>query len=407
MRVLDVKVQHVNGATRITGSITTNSQAEPYQAYVQYAVAPESIHRSPDVFAAATLLPAMRANEPLEIAAPISPRLAMMLPRIRDIYKTWWPHLGRIDLDVTPADAGTATTTDRGAATYFSGGVDSFYSLLKHRGGHGGLPVRLTHVIFMRGVETRLELTRGVEDTERWIRDVAAHAGVTPIIGESNFRTVLQGPEENLHWERHYHGSALAAIALPLSRSLAFVCIPSAFSYNHLVAHGSTPLVDEMFSTESLQILHDGAEATRATKVSRIIEWDRELVLRHLRVCIRNHGGAVNCGRCKKCVRTAVPLRVLGVWHEARTFPDKETSHWERVMGEDHLVLTEENLRFAEEQGADRELVTLLKRVAARKRRRESAKALLARPPLDRFAPAVYRTRQKWWRFSSRVSRRS
>jgi hypothetical protein len=407
VRVVGVNVRQVADGTRIAAAISTESNRNAIEAFVQYRADASYVDGAADAFAAATLLPAMRATEPLGVESPIAPRLAMMLPRIRDVFHTWWPHLARIDIDVSPARRASAAMDARGAATYFSGGVDSFYTLLKHRGGHGSLPVPLSHVIFMRGVETRLEDIKGVEETERWIREVAAHAGVAPILGETNFRTALQGPEENLHWEAHYHGSALGAIALPLSGRLAFVCIPSAFSYNHLVAHGSTPLVDEMFSTERLQILHDGAEATRATKVGRIIEWDRDLVLRHLRVCIENRGGASNCGRCKKCVRTAVPLRVLGVWERARTFPDKDTAHWEDVMLGDHLVLTEENLRFAEAHNADRRLIALLRRVSGRKRRRDTAKALLARPPLKRFEPAVYRMRDEWWRIRSRMSRRS
>ena len=111
---------------------------------------------------------------------------------------------------------------------------------------------------------------------------------------ETNLRTSLQRGEDYLHWERHYHGSALAAVGLGLSPAFGFICIPSAFSYNHLVAHGSTPLVDEMYSTETLQIVHDGPEVTRAEKVARIIEWHGDLVLRHLRVCIKNRGGAYN-----------------------------------------------------------------------------------------------------------------
>jgi hypothetical protein len=163
---------------------------------------------------------------------------------------------------------------------------------------------------------------------------------------------------------------------------LAFACIPSAFSYNHLIAHGSTPLVDEMYSTERLQIIHDGAEVTRATKVARIIEWDRDLVLAHLRVCLLNSGGPSNCGRCRKCVRTAVPLRVLGVWDQATTFPDKSTDHWEELLSEDHLELTEENLQFALEHGGDAELISMLRRVVRRKRWRNGLEVALDTPLL-------------------------
>jgi hypothetical protein len=395
MRLVDLNILAAGPTVRITGRFERERGGALLEPYVEYDVDAEFIGNAPDVFAAAMLLPAMRVGEALRIGAPVSPRLAIMLPRIRDIFHTWWPHLSRIDIDVTPAVASAAPASNR-SATFFSGGVDSFYTFLKHHGGHGTLQVPMAHVIFMRGVETRLQHLTGVDETEQSVREIAARMGANVIVGETNFRTVLQGPEEHLHWERHYHGSALAAIALGLSQGLGFACIPSAFSYNHLVAHGSTPLVDEMFSTERLQVLHDGAEATRPMKVARIIQWDRDLVLQHLRVCLENRGGASNCGRCRKCVRTAVPLRVLGVWNDAVLFKDKRTDHWERVMMQDHLVLTDENLRFAQEHGGDAELISMLRRVIRRKRRRESLKRLLARSPFDRLRPALRRTREYW-----------
>jgi hypothetical protein len=395
MRLVDVDIRASGPTVRITGRVEREGDGAVLEPYVEYEVDPAFVGNAPDVFAAAMLLPAMRAGEALRIDAPVSPRLTVMLPRIRDIFHTWWSELSRIDIDLTPGAGGAVTIPNR-SATFFSGGVDSFYTFLKHDRGHGALPAPMTHVIFMRGMETRLERERGVNETERAVREIAGRIGATVIVGESNFRSVLQGPEDRLSWERHYYGSALAAVALGLSQGLAFICIPSAYSYNHLGAFGSTPLVDEMFSTERLQVLHDGAEATRAMKVARIVEWDRDLVVQHLRVCLENRGGARNCGRCKKCVRTAVPLRVLGVWKDARLFTEKRTDHWERTMAQDHLVLTEENLTFAQEHGGDPELVSILKRVIRRKRRREHIKRLLERSPVERLRPALLRMRDYW-----------
>ena len=351
--------------------------------YISYEV-PDAgfVRAAPEAMAAAGLLPAMRAGEPLRIDSEMSPRFCFNLPRIRDIFHSWWPEFGRIELTLRPyADA--TIRPGAGAATLFSGGVDSFYTLLKYRSGGASLPVPLTHVLFLRGVETRLEETRGIDETERWMREVAREAGVGFVTGETNLREALQSDPDRLHWERHYHGSALAALALPLAPAFAFVCIPSAFSYKHLVAHGSTPLVDEMYSTETLQIVHDGAEMSRAEKVARILEWHGELVLRRLRVCIKNRGGAYNCGQCYKCVRTAVPLHVLGVWDRAATFANKDTSHWESVIAKDHEALTEENIRFAIDRGADARLIATLKRGLDTRRRRTRVKNLVERAGLQ------------------------
>lgn len=393
MRLLEVSVGPLDRhAVRMRGVVEREASRERCDVYVDYAVSdPAFVGGAPDAFAAALLLPAMRAAESLHVIPAVSPRLRYSLPRIRDVFHTWWPHFARVDIHLSPAAVPSDPLPER-AATFFSGGVDSFYSLLKHTNGAGTLPSPMTHLIFMRGVETRLELTRDIAGTEAWVRDIAGAVGVEPIIGESNFRTSLQGPEENLHWERHYHGSALAAIALGLSPGLAYVCIPSAFTYNHLIAHGSTPLVDEMYSTERLQIAHDGAEVSRAAKIARILEWDRELVLKHLRVCWENRGGPTNCGRCTKCARTGVVLRVLGVWDQATTFPDKRMAHWENLIAQDRLALTAESLQLAREHG-DREMVAMLTSAIRQKRLRDRLKALFDTRMLRPLKPAAVRLR--------------
>ena len=259
------------------------------------------------------------------------------------------------------------------AAAFFSGGLDSFYTLLKYRG-RETLPAPLTHIIYMRGVERRLSQARGMEESEQRARDIAERSGVQCLAGISNIRT--QFP---LHWERYYFGSGLAAIALALANGFGYVCIPASYSLAYPQKCGSTPLTDERFSIERTQIVHDGADLTRAEKVARIVEWDRDLVLSYLRVCIENRGAAYNCGRCYKCVRTGIALKIVGAWQDAHTFPDKRTDHWEQIVAQDHPELTEENLALAERLGSDAELAAMLRRVV-RKHRRVAAAGLLMGP---------------------------
>lgn len=333
----------------------------------------EQIDDTADAFAAACLIKSMRVNEPLEITSPISNRLHVMLPRIRDIYHTWWPALfKRVPIRTTPRSELPAAP-QKTTATFFSGGVDSFYSLLKHHeeGAAAGRP--LTHLVFMRGVETPIETTKGVEDSEEWVRRVADELGVKAIFGITNVRTHVMS-----NWEKYDHGSALASIGLCLSPVIGHMCIPSAFSYGHQVPHGSSPLVDEMFSSDRMFIFHDGSEVTRAEKVASIIRWNKELGLLYLRVCLGNFGGAYNCGRCRKCLRTAIPLKVLGVLSDAETFMRKDDAHWEAILAKDHLELLRENYEFARRQGTDPKLTKMLNQ-ALRKQQFERAVAEMQR----------------------------
>lgn len=192
-----------------------------------------------DPVAATLLVPAMRRHEDLVVEGEVSPRLAFNLPRIRDICHTWWkPEFSRINISVTQRCA-TEAAPKRTGATFFSGGVDSFYTLLKHKSRDSQVP--LTHLIFLRGVETRLNKIGDTSESEEWVRQVADRTGTKVITGETNVRTVANIANHNVHWEPYYHGHALAAIGMFFAEGLGHICIPSAFTYNHLVPHGSSP----------------------------------------------------------------------------------------------------------------------------------------------------------------------
>jgi pyruvyl transferase EpsO len=114
-----------------------------------------------------------------------------------------------------------------------------------------------------------------------------------------------------------YHGAAMAAVAYALAPNHGKVYIASSNSYVDLHTWGSHPLLDPLWSTEAVQIVHDGGE-TRMNKLRALVQYP-EAVAR-LRVCWRNPG-SFNCGHCEKCVRTMLALRALGV-ERCAAFPD-------------------------------------------------------------------------------------
>ena len=93
----------------------------------------------------------------------------------------------------------------------------------------------------------------------------------------------------------YYFGAVLAAIGLCLSGSLSTVLIGSGYSYDDLVPQGSHPLLDPLWSTGALRIVHDGAETTRMRKVEVIAR--ETAALRMLRVCGEQPESEMNCGR--------------------------------------------------------------------------------------------------------------
>jgi hypothetical protein len=382
MQLTDVSVETDKNSLRLIGHAQMSQSKQKFDIYFQYPIKYlDWVSNAADAFAVAMLVPSMKAGESLVIGPAISSQLYFNLPRVRDIFHAWYPDCQRIEIEATTR-AEAPRPKERRGASFFSGGVDSFYTLLKCRRDQC-LPGPLTHIIFMRGVETPLERSEGVERSQALAEEVAAHVGAQCIVGETNIRS--QFP---LHWETYYFGSGLSATALGLSGGLGYACIPSSLSYKHLKPHGSTPF-DELFSTESLQIIHDGAEAMRPEKLEQIVRWERDLVLSHLRVCIMNSGGDYNCGKCYKCVRTAVALKILRAWEEAKMFVERSTTHWERVMANDHLGFTEENAEFARAQSADPEMIELLDKVIRRRRSRAGVRAFVENTALRPLLPHI------------------
>lgn len=383
MRLHNTHVAKTASAVRLTGHVERQGHPDGFDVYFEFPIELEPwLSDSADPFAVAMLVPAMLAGEPLQISPAISPRLHFQLPRIRDIFHMWYPELTAVPVETTPGLPAAPARVPR-AATFFSGGIDSFYTLLRHRR-ENALPAPLTHTLFMRGIEKPLDFAKGVEESQQRAEAIAARTGVHCITGETNLRTHFDPP-----WLTHYSGSGLVATALSLGGGFTHICIPASYSYAYPVRLGSTPLVDERFSTEQVQIVHDGAEIPRPEKLARILEWDRDLVLANLRVCTMNRGGAYNCCNCRKCVRVMVPLRFLRALQEAATFPNKSAQNWERIASRDPLPWLEENLEFGRMLATDPELSAMLERVVRRARRKKAIITAFENSPLAGLLPVL------------------
>ena len=257
------------------------------------------VSRSGDPFLAAALLPAMVRGEDLELEAPltVSPRLLANAARLQEIFHCWNPALKtvRISAATAPAEALSA-----GALSFFSAGVDSTYTFLKHAD-------ELSHVVFIHGFDFYDEGESYRTAVERNARFVAGY-GVTLIPVETNFFPFgyRYAMSRNLS-----QGGALGAVALLLGFPTVYV--PSGLDYNEMLPLGSHPLTDPLWSNEAVEVVHDGCEARRTDKIARIAA--SEAALANLRVCFEDMN--VNCGRCTKCLRTMVALTLMG----AKTAP--------------------------------------------------------------------------------------
>lgn len=389
MRLHDISRVVRDGTVRLSGWVTRDGDREPTEVYFEFGEEfAEWVPESADPFAIALLVPAMMAQEPLVITPPISPMLHRNLPEVRDAFAQWFPELLASSIKATPGRVRSPALQPR-AASFFSGGVDSFYTLLKRKG-PAPLPEPLTHVIFMRGIETPLDESQGTEGSLERITALSMQCGVGVVAGETNIRTFF-----NRHWERYYFGSGLAATAAALSAGLSTVCIPSGRAYSHFHPEGSNPITDQMLSTEACRVVHDGAEANRAQKLEAAIRMAPEIVRPNLRVCMNNQGGAFNCGACYKCVRTMVILDILGELEQHTLFNRVDRRIWKRWLQADHHMFNTEALAFARRHNAAAPTIRLLQQIVDRTERFDAVVQFVKHSPLARLLPGLRSVRDR------------
>lgn len=262
-------------------------------------------------FAAALLIPSMKQGEDLIIHGSISEALYQGMQRIMEIMLGW--NIGLHPIAIKADTLVKDSQEPAGVATFFSGGADSFYTYLKHRKDRTD---RLTHFLLVDGYDIDLRNASLWAATRAHVEQVAQADGIEVVTAASNIHPLL---EPILNWS-YAHGGCMAAIALCLRNELRKVYIPSTSPLILLKPWGTHPTTDHFWGTERLSFVHDGAEATRLEKVQREIATS-QATLAHLRVCYMNVKDSYNCGRCEKCLRTMMMLKIAGVLEQAKTFP--------------------------------------------------------------------------------------
>jgi hypothetical protein len=266
----------------------------------------EVLTAAPEAQVAVTLLPSMYNGEDLAIEEPLDPVFADNLSMVQDIYSTWWPEADRIRVK-TPSGESKPTPKTARTAAFFTGGVDSFYTLLKHK-------EEIDALVYVHGFDVDLDDTSLRRRVTEMLHNVGTHFGKEVIEVETNLRDFS---DERVCWPR-YHGAALAFAGLVLQPCFDRLLIASGAPYDQLRPWGSHPLLDPNWSTSTLQFIHDGCEASRLDKCQVVGESD--IARQMLRVCWQNLDSAYNCGRCEKCIRTMVQLLAANTLNQCAAF---------------------------------------------------------------------------------------
>ena len=263
---------------------------------------------SADAFFAPCLVFALKHNADIRFDIPISENLALTCADIAFIFGT------QLGLDRHPhIEMTNVVKIDRqaeGAVTGFPSGVDSWFSLKKHLLDCTYPSKRLTHLVFndvganSTGLKTREARARAQE--------VAQDYGLRLISVVSNMSSFLKMSFEQTHTARN---ASIAHLLTPVVDTFYY---SSADTYLHAgvfpsktSAHTDT-IVLPLLSNDAIQLRSSGSLFTRGEKTKAILDIDR--IGEQLDVCVRHEraGSKINCGRCWKCLRTALTLEAFG-----------------------------------------------------------------------------------------------
>jgi hypothetical protein len=252
------------------------------------------------------LLHAMRSGEDLFVNAPVTPQLLANATKIQEIFSSWDDSMRVVGIG--SHSTGAQSSHGTGVGAFFSGGVDSFYTALKHID-------EIDSLIFVYGFDIKLDQRATLLRIQRDLHSTSAELGKRLVEVQTDIRYFSLG---SVGW-RFYHGAALATVAHLLSQHFREIFIPASLSHDAHFPYGSHPAVDYLWSSPGLRLTYDGFETNRFEKIRAISQ--SATALKWLRVCNTPTEAGRNCGLCHKCLCTMVALEIVGAMHQCRTFP--------------------------------------------------------------------------------------
>lgn len=399
MKLVDLKLSHSDGDAVIAGRFLRHGASREETLLISV---PEQHHDmlsdSRDVFLPVLMLPCMVTGEPLDLGGEVSAQLLDQVPAIQEIYLAWFSNFKPVE--VIASRSKTVRTRGPATGTFFSAGADSFHTLREAVNGNVRGVDQLSHLLFVRttaGRESRgfgqplvLDEANDSSGLERELDQVAKATNTTLVRVDTNVQALF--PDFN--WSLYHHGAALASIGLALSKKLGKQIISSGWSYRDVHPWGSHPFTDPLWSTEYIQFLHYGNHVTRAEKLAEVVALD-ELALKHLRVCIHN-SSLTNCGLCYKCLRTMIPLDMVGKLAAATTFPSTMPDDLSKAFAEGQELHEDDPLfRLASKLGHNEYAEKIKSLIDKRNRRRSLKRFMEASPALSRIVEPISRVRRR------------
>jgi hypothetical protein len=296
-----------NGSTTLSVTIESHDGSRTrlwYRVPCEYA---SLIPANCDSFVVATVMLAMSQASDFAVHGEVSPSLLRNLQEFQAAWACWYPRkYQKIDIIAEVEREQANATAEEKAIAAFSGGVDSCFTMFRHKSGrYGRLTRNLQAGLMVHGFDIPLAQQEVFERAAKKSKAMLNSLGVELIPVATNYR------EFGLNWEDVF-GSAVASTLMLLRGSYTVGLVPSSYTYKSLfLPWGSNPLTDPLLSSNAFQVIHDGTAFKRIDKIREITNFPA--ALQSLRVCWEGKERDRNCGRCEKCIRTILGFRVMGI----------------------------------------------------------------------------------------------
>ncbi len=334
MKIENLRKEVEVDRVRITANLIWENRDRPDQdIYFETTTEFEKdLFLNPNSFLLACALPAMRYGEKrIALDASISPEVKDGLINAMKCLIDW--HGGNrktIEIEAPIETEVLFPDKQNRAAGFFSGGIDA---LAMVRDNHLNFPQ--DHPRYIKDGILVYGILEGENANDPSFQNVVEAVSVMAKDAEIQLIQVSTNAYAHFRdldpdysfWRLEYMGSFLAAIAHAFTPRFSVASIASTYDYANLEPWGSHPLLDPLYSSNSLQIRHENAALSRLDKTKLVGEWD--VALKHLRVCNEKSSyseGNYNCGECGKCVKTMAAFLSLGLLEQIPTFKEKDIS---------------------------------------------------------------------------------
>jgi len=262
------------------------------------------LSKSGDALLCFGLLPAIELGVDLHIHASVQAELLERCGEIQSLICQWYPGSRPIKIHVAGTEPPSIVARNQRSAVFYSGGVDSSFSLLSEAG-------QLDGTITLIGADVATDDEFRAQRLDQMSNDVANHFDLQQVVVTTDIRKTM---DRLIGWVE-YHGAVLAGVGHLLSQDFGKVIIASSAdlsSWNR--PWGSHPGLDPLWSTPNLEVHHHGL-LDRLSKIDSIS--NSEILLRNLRVCDYEEP---NCGGCEDCNFMLHSLETLDARQLAPTF---------------------------------------------------------------------------------------